>query len=210
MTYSAIQPIVDHLPFHLDDTPQINALFTRWHRQPTEADRCLIDLWTYSYIYRYFHIKCAKSGGSTSASFDRLVTNAYADVQDHLHDVRQPDRFKSWVGTVCRHAFINHLRTRRSTVALDDGHPVLRVDPTPPASPYDSAVVYQTICNAVEALPPFLREVAHLRLLEQRSYEAISEITGKPMPTLRVYLNRAISYLRRNPTLCALVEEMRD
>ena len=212
MTFAALQPIVDQLPFHIDDTQQANATFARWHEKPSDQDRRLIDLWTYAYVYRYFLIKLVPSRRATSAAFDQLVSSAFTDVQKNLHQVRQPDRFTSWVGTICRNAFINYLRTRRSTISLEDGHPVLttEADATAPMQAHDAGVVYRTVYAAIEALPPFLREVAHLRLLERCSYEAISKITGKPAVHLRVYLNRALTRLRRDPDLRALLHELRD
>ena len=70
--------------------------------------------------------------------------------------------------------------------------------------------VLAEIAAAIEALPAFLRDVTRLRLLEHHSYERISTVTGKTPATLRAYLNKALGLLRRNETLCTLLQEMRD
>ena len=67
----------------------------------------------------------------------------------------------------------------------------------------------ESINRAIEALPDFLRDVARMRLVEHRSYRAIQQETGRPLPTLRTYVNRAMAQLRRNPRLQVLFEEMR-
>lgn len=212
MPFTTIQPIVAALPFHLDDAQQVNATFCRWHAHRRTTDKRLIDLWVYGYTYRYFLIKLAPSGRSTSAAFDQVVADAFSDVQAHLEDVRQPNRFTGWVGTICHHAFVNYLRTRRSTVTLEDGHPVLSTSTDAALSmpSHDAAIVYQSVATAIDALPPFLSEVTRLRLLEQRSYKAISRATGKPEANLRVYYQRALERLRQDPSLRTLLRELRD
>ena len=67
-----------------------------------------------------------------------------------------------------------------------------------------------TLICAIDALPAFLRDVARMRLLDNCSYSAIQEATGKPLPTLRTYVNRALERLRGDATLRALLVEMRD
>ncbi len=74
----------------------------------------------------------------------------------------------------------------------------------------DASVIYRSIRAAIEALPDYLREVARMRLLENRSYRTIREETGKSLQTLRSYVNKALIRLRRNPRLLLLLEEMHD
>ncbi|HMB92629.1 MAG TPA: sigma-70 family RNA polymerase sigma factor [Rhodothermales bacterium] len=208
----AFHTVADQLPFHIDDTPQVNAAFLRWHQHQTPGDKRIVDLWTYCYIYRYFTMKFAPSDQDTPLCFDRLIAGAFADVQEHIHSIRRPERYTAWVGTLCKNTFINHLRTRRSTLSLDADTATLLVEPPPPAvtGTYDAVLIQQTVCTAIDALPPFLSTVARMRLLENRSYEAISEATGKPLPTLRTYVNRALKQLRKNPALQELLAEICD
>ena len=209
MTFSTIHNVATLLPFHLDDTGQVNDAFTRWRHNNEETDKRLVDVWTYCYVYRYFLVKFATTEAQHSLAFDRLVATAFADVQSNLDRVRHPECFAGWVGTICRNTFVNHLRTHRSTISLEQGLPTLVVETPPMPSDRDATVVYQSICSAIEALPRFLSEVARMRLLENRSYRAIQEATGKPLPTLRAYVNRALDHLRQNPTLQLLLEEIR-
>jgi RNA polymerase sigma factor (sigma-70 family) len=212
MMMHSFHMVADELPFHLDDTPQVNAAFVRWHRQQSEIDKRIIDLWTYCYIYRYFMIKFASSVREAPPCFDRLIAGAFADVQEHIHSVRRPERYTAWVGTLCKNTFINHLRTKRSTLSLDADSTTLLVESPPPRmiGTHDALIIHQTVCAAIDTLPDFLSEVARMRLLENQSYQAISEATGKPLATLRTYVNRALGQLRENPALQALLEEMCD
>ena len=210
MPAQTLRTITRALPFHLDDTDEVNALFQRWHTHGAASDKRLIDLWAYGYIVRYFLIKFAASSPHASLALDQLISGVFIDVHRHYDRVRRPERFAAWVATICKHAFVNHLRARRSTVSLDAEHLVLTVESPPPQRPHDTAVIYQTVRSAIDALPPYLRDVARLRLLDNQSYEAISAATGHTPATLRSYINKALTQLRANPSLRTLVEELRD
>lgn len=210
MTFSTIHEVADLLPFHLDDTGQVNETFARWRQNQEAGDKRLVDVWTYCYVYRYFLVKFAASEARTSLAFDRLVATAFADVQNNLRRVRQPRCYAGWVSTICKNTFVSYLRAYRSTVSLEHGMPVL-VDEAPAApSASDAGVLRASVSAAIDTLPDFLREVARMRLLENRSYGTIQEITGKSRPTLRTYVNRALAQLRQNATLQALHKEMSD
>ncbi len=210
MTLRSLRTVAEYLPFHLDDTAQVNETFVRWHRHPTAADKHLVDLWTYCFIYRYFLIKFAPSNRQAPLCFDQLVANAFDDVQEHLSDLRQPERYTGWVGTICKNTFVNYLRTRRGLVPLDTEEPGLVAEEEDANKAHDDTVVKRTLRAAIGSLPAFLSDVARMRLLERRSYETISRHTGKPMATLRTYVNRALGQLRCNPDLKTLREELRD
>lgn len=210
MTFNTLHEVADLLPFHLDDTVHVNEAFARWTQRSDEADKRLVDTWTYCYIYRYFLVKFASTRAQHTLAFDQLVTKAFSDVQSNLDSVRRPECYTGWVSTICRNTFVNHLRTQRCTVALDDEWPMPLADQAAPAEVRDARVLHQSIRTAIEALPDFLRDVARLRLLENCSYKTIQEKTGRPLATLRAYVNKALEQLRGNPSLQALLEEMRD
>ncbi len=210
MTFSTISEVANLLPFPLDDTKQVNDTFTRWRQGKADADKRLVDIWTYCYVYRYFLVKFTASEAHKYLAFDWLVATAFADVLRNLRRVRQPECYAGWVSTICRNTFVNHLRAQRNTVSLDQGLTAPIIEAPAVSSARDAFVLHHSICKAIEALPDFLRDVARMRLLENRSYGAIQEATGKPLPTLRTYVNRALDYLRKNTTLQALLQEIRD
>ena len=78
--------------------------------------------------------------------------------------------------------------------------------PTPPveADDYDGQLVRAVLAEAIDGLPPAVREVARRRILEGLGYEAIAEATGHPTPTVRTYLSKALARLRTHPTLRSL------
>ena len=206
----SLHAVADQLPFHIDDTAQANAAFLRWHAHERSEDKRVVDLWTYCYIYRYFGFKFAVTDRYVPLCFDELVAETFTDVEQNLHRIRHPERYTAWVGTICKHRFVNYLRTRSRTVSLEEKAPVLAVEPSSKRTRHDAAVVLQSARAAIAALPTFLRDVARMRLLEHRSYDAISRQTGQPLPTLRAYVHRALGQLRQDARLLTVFEELQD
>lgn len=210
MTSLRIQSVAARLPFSLDDTDQVNQAFIRWNRRAQHRDRETVDLWTYCFVYRYFLSKFAASKREMVLSLDQLVAKTFEDIQKHRTRIRQPGRYTGWVSKICRNTFINHLRLQRTTVSLEAGTLQVAAGGLRPEQSYDAALIYQTIIAALDAMPPFMGEVTRLRLLDKLSYEEIHARTGKPLPTLRVYMNRGMKYLRQHPEIQTLLGELID
>lgn len=210
MTFTRLHEVTDLLPFHLEETEPVNQAFLRWRQRQTTDDKRLVDTWTYCFIYRYFLVKLASSASSMPLALDRLVANAFDDVQGNLQRIHRPGCYTNWVSTICRNTFVSHLRSQRSTVSLEIGGPLLIDEPPPSTQVRDASIIYRSIRAAIEALPSYLREVARMRLLENCSYGFIREETGQSLQTLRAYVSKALIQLRRNPRLQLLLEEMKD
>ncbi|MDX1546010.1 MAG: hypothetical protein R3247_03430 [Rhodothermales bacterium] len=215
MTLDALYALAARLPFPLDDTAAANDAFRRWQTRVTTgeatdalaADKRTVDLWCYCFIYRYFLLKLATH--PNTVPLDHAVACAFRDVQRHLHGVRRPDRFTAWVGTICRNTFVDYLRRRRALLPLD-AHALPAPEEPRPMRRHDAALIRDAVCTAIDRLPGYLQPVARLRLLEQRSYEAISRETGHPPPTLRAYVNKSLGLLRRAPRLRLLLHELQS
>ena len=67
----------------------------------------------------------------------------------------------------------------------------------------DPAALYLTLSRAIERLPVFLRNVVRMRFVEDLSYEEISRLTGKSIPTVRSYVHKACLRFRRDPGMRA-------
>lgn len=210
MTFGSLHNLIDLLPFHLDDSDPVNEAFARWRHNPNASDKRLVDMWTYCYVYRYFLIKLASPVAHKSLILDRLVANAFEDVQSSLGSIRRPKCYTNWVSRICRNTFVNHLRTHHTVVSLDVQGPLPVDEGLSAIEARDASVIYQSIRAAIETLPDYLREVARMRLLENCSYGAIRDQTGKPLKTLRSYVNKALIRLRRNPDLLVLFDEIQD
>lgn len=207
-TTRALDEVAAYLPFHVDDVEQANRAFGRWQETSAAEDLHLVELWTYCYTRRYFIAKFLRDSVHGPTAFDQLVGKAFLKARDNLEQVREPERFASWVSVICRNTFINFLRRyREQAVVLDE----TRL-PAPPRADHfenDRLAARRAVEHAIDRLPPSLQEVARLKFLENRPYESIVEVTGRPAASVRSYVNKAVVRLREDPELVALLQEIR-
>lgn len=100
--------------------------------------------------------------------------------------------FAAWMRRIATNLALDHLRKRRPYVELPSD---LAAVPNP-----DSAVQQQTraaLRRAFSELPPRLRIVAQLGLVEDESYAEIAEALGISASVARVRMFRAVRALRK-------------
>jgi RNA polymerase sigma-70 factor (ECF subfamily) len=93
----------------------------------------------------------------------------------------------TWIYTITRNLCLTRAKER------DAGR--LRLPPAPPASGVQPPKAYD-IDLALNALPAHYRQVLMLFYYEEKSYEAVAEMLGLPMGTVKTHLHRARKLLR--------------
>ena len=103
------------------------------------------------------------------------------------------NNFRAWLRRIATNLALDHLRKRRPYVELAED---LAAEQKP-----DSAVQQQTrvaLRKAFAELPPRLRVVAQLGLIEDESYAEIAEALGISAGVARTRMFRAVRLLRKN------------
>ncbi len=195
-----LDSLASRLPFHLDESNRINEAYSRYVASGRRKDRLLVDIWTYCYIRRYYLIKFLKDGSFRSAELDQVVERTYRKVDRFRAQLDRDDRYAQWVSVVCRNTYMNFVSRRRYVVDLESvDHPTERL-PDPDAD-VDAGAIHLALLNAIAGLPEFLQTTARLRFVENLTYEEISRLTGKRVPTVRSYIHKICTRLRRDGEL---------
>ena len=211
--YESFRDLASRLPFQLDDLERVNDLFLAVRKKPDRALEVQLEVWTYCFVRRYFSIKLSRDSLARGADLDGLMDVAYTRIRRSRDDVRK--RYGSWVSVVCRNAFLNYVRDRKPFVELDEPEFAVSV-PVQPGDPrgsrpaaqvrsMDLTITLAAIDGAISRLPEYLRPIARLRILEDRDYDEIAEIVARPMPTVRAYFHKAVSRLRKDPDVRAVL-----
>jgi RNA polymerase sigma-70 factor (ECF subfamily) len=102
------------------------------------------------------------------------------------------NNFRAWLRRIATNLALDHLRKRRPCVALPED---LAAEQSP-----DSAVQQQTraaLRKAFAELPPRLRVVAQLGLIEDESYAEIADALGISAGAAKLRMFRAVRLLRK-------------
>ncbi|HEX7069198.1 MAG TPA: hypothetical protein VF190_00260, partial [Rhodothermales bacterium] len=106
---------------------------------------------------------------------------------------------------VCKHTYLNYLRTSGRTVIFEITEvPAVVTEPAEMA--YDTAVLMDALHAAIERLPPYLREIAILRFVQDRSYADMRRQTKLPLPVIRSYVSKVLHRFRADPILESILK----
>ena len=201
---SPLSHIADRLPFAVDDYDAARDAFARWHRSRSASDRQVVEVWCYGYVLWYFYSQFARERTSGASDLDAVVDQAIDRVFRSLPAAREPSRFPNYVSKICRNVLLTHRGRRRETVEINDS--TATVGPAE-ADGYDLVLVRRLVARSLAGLPPAIRRVAQMRLLEARPYSEIAETTGLPIDSVRTYASKAAARLRRDPDLRDLLDD---
>jgi RNA polymerase sigma-70 factor (ECF subfamily) len=143
----------------------------------------------YAALYRYAY----RLSGSAPEAED-LTQETFCQAQNKLHQLRDPERAKSWLFSILRNAYLHRLRSSKNEklVSLDGIGEV--PDRTPEPLPEVDSAQLQVALNE---LPEMFRTPVVLYYFEEFSYRDIAEEMKVPLGTVMSRLARAKTYLRQ-------------
>jgi RNA polymerase sigma-70 factor (ECF subfamily) len=113
-----------------------------------------------------------------------------------VHQLREPERLKSWLFGIMANCWRDHLRALRPTVDVDAiDEDCFGTDETPEQACAQAQIVRQ-VRMAVARLPVGQRQVVTLVDLEELSYADVAVVLGIPIGTVMSRLCRARLALR--------------
>jgi RNA polymerase sigma-70 factor (ECF subfamily) len=109
--------------------------------------------------------------------------------------------FRAWLYTIALNTIRSELRKKRYAtehVPPEDAEAEMSAarSTDDPAARLDLSRQARQVVRALDALPPYLREVVVLRCYQQLKFSEIAEITGAPEGTLKARFHRAVAALR--------------
>jgi RNA polymerase sigma-70 factor (ECF subfamily) len=120
--------------------------------------------------------------------------------------LRTGEPLKAWLFQVARNRCLDELRRKKAVhfselegVNDDDDLSPLNIMPDPQPLPETVAErhdLQQTLCQAIDALPPKFRSVVLLRYTTQMSFSEIGRTLNMPEATAKTYFQRARPLLR--------------
>ena len=146
--------------------------------------------------------------------FDRadIAQEVWIRVYRSIHRLKEPAKFKGWLGRIATNLFYDELRRRKrtkSTVSLDaprhsnDGQydwELPSLEPTP-ADTMMAQEFHHYLSEAMAELPEIFQTTIAMRELQGLSYEEIATITGVSLGTVKSRIARARQRLQAKLTM---------
>jgi RNA polymerase sigma-70 factor (ECF subfamily) len=127
-----------------------------------------------------------------------LVQESYLRALKAKESLRPDSNVKSWLFTILRNIWLNHLRHERAgpkLAELDSDENLADVSIASPHDLYVRNLQREQVRTAIQQLPIEFREIIILREYEELSYSEIANVLQCPMGTVMSRLARARSRL---------------
>ena len=186
-----------------------NELVERCQRQP-QRDRAAFEELVSRY-QRYVDKLLYHLASDWSDRAD-LAQEVWIRVYRSIHRLKEPAKFKSWLGRITTNLFYDELRKRKrfkSSVSLDapryssDGQydwELPSEEPTP-ADTMMTQEFHEHLKQAMAELPEVFQKTIAMRELQGLSYEEIANITGVSLGTVKSRIARARQRLQQKLTV---------
>ena len=186
-----------------------NELVERCQRQP-QRDRAAFEELVSRY-QRYVDKLLYHLASDWSDRAD-LAQEVWIRVYRSIHRLKEPAKFKSWLGRITTNLFYDELRKRKrfkSSVSLDaprhssDGQydwELPSEEPTP-ADTIMTREFHEHLKQAMAELPDVFQKTIAMRELQGLSYEEIANITGVSLGTVKSRIARARQRLQQKLTV---------
>lgn len=136
-----------------------------------------------------------------------LTQNVFLRAFQELGRLQEIERFEPWLFRIARNEVYQAFRRRRTEPAAveparneSEGEPAAFNPADDRPSPQDRilhAELGTTIRGMLRSLPPKLREVFVLAVIEEKSYAEISEIVGRSLLSVKTDIFRARQHARK-------------
>jgi len=123
-----------------------------------------------------------------------ITIKSFAKSFDKLHTFDTNYTFKTWLLTISKNIYIDHLRKeKKQTISIDKNDRVFNIkDETP--SIEDKIITEQNLAKLlanIKKMKPQYQEIIHLRFFQEMSYKEIALELNEPMNNVKVKLLRA-------------------
>jgi RNA polymerase sigma-70 factor (ECF subfamily) len=132
-----------------------------------------------------------------------VVQDAFVNAYQSLDGFKGDSQFFTWLYRIAVNTAISHKRKQRLTLSIDSGRngerrvePLDDSDASRPEHALERAEEERRVQQALNRLSAEHRAVLILKDMEGQKYEAMAEILGVPIGTIRSRLHRARTELR--------------
>ena len=155
-----------------------------------EAFTALYDAYL-SHVYRYVFFRVADD-----QTAEDITSQVFLRAWEHLKRYRQDGSFLAWLYTIARNAVIDHYRTRKEVVPLNDALPLPVEGPTLQER-VELKVETEHVRRAMLRLTSDQKEVLSLKFMAGFSTEEIARHLGKREGAVRALQLRALRALAK-------------
>lgn len=144
-------------------------------------------------IYRFVFLKV-----SSKEDAEDLTHQVFMNALEHMPKYRhQGFPFSSWLYRIARNAVIDHYRTRKESVSLEDADPEMFAIGESIQADTHRAMELEKVRRAIAKLSDLHQDVIIMRFVEQLAIREVAAALKKSEGAIKLLQHRAIAELQR-------------
>ncbi len=141
-------------------------------------------------IYRFIYYKTFSKETS-----EDITSDVFHKAFQHLKSFdAEKGTFSAWLYRIARNTVIDHYRTLKKTVPIEDVFDLGEEDKT--IEEHDALIALASVKKFLETMTPKQREIITLHIWGEHSYREIAELTGTTEDAAKMAFSRAMKELR--------------
>ncbi len=167
----------------------IKDLIEKARKKDQKAFNTLLNTY-WSDVYRF---QLSKTDDEDEA--EDITIKTFSKAFDKIHLYNERYNFKTWLISISKNIFLDHLRKQRAEVISinkKESEAYKIFDETP--SPEDQLIIEQNLAQLldyIKLLKPRYQEIINLRYFREMSYKEMANTLNEPMSNIKVKLLRA-------------------
>ena len=144
-------------------------------------------------IYRFVVIKVSRREEA-----EDLTHQVFLDAWTHMPGYqRMGFPFSSWLYRIARNKVIDHYRTKKDHLAIDDVDPEQFAAAAPGDAELDAAFTLERVRSAIAKLKPEYQDIIMMRFVEDLSLKETAHAMEKSEGAIKLMQHRAIKQLKQ-------------
>jgi len=141
-------------------------------------------------IYRFIYYKTF-----VKETAEDLASDVFHKAFERIHTFSsEKGVFSAWIYRIARNAVIDHYRTQKKNIPIDDVFDLATENRT--VEEHDAISSLARVEEYLKTIPSRQREIITLRLWEELSYKQIADVIGGTEDSVKMAFSRAIRELR--------------
>lgn len=127
-----------------------------------------------------------------------ITQDVFVIVYNRIYELKEPERFESWIYRIARNEVYQRIRKKRgSELSIDDeesgmeDHLVTQGRDRDPLESTLQNELGEEITKTLRSIPFKMKEVFVLSVIEEKSYEEITQIVGRSLLSVKTDIHRA-------------------
>lgn len=145
-------------------------------------------------IFRFVFVKVGRREDA-----EDLTHQVFLNAWQHIHEYKHRGfPFSSWLYQIARNLVIDHYRSGKEHLPIDDIDPELFARPDTAAATAEWEFTREQVMAAVQRLKPDYQDVIIMRFVDDLTPREVAKALGKTEGSVKLIQHRAIRELKKN------------